>query len=93
VNAIVAEVRAALEETPPELVADIMEHGIMLAGGGSLLHGLDKRIAAETRMPVHIAQDPLSCVARGAGKMVERFDNGVYQDILMRAQSSRRVRR
>ncbi|MEF3275315.1 MAG: rod shape-determining protein [Chloroflexus sp.] len=93
VNAIVAEVRAALEETPPELVADIMEHGIMLAGGGSLLHGLDKRIAAETKMPVHIAQDPLSCVARGAGKMVENFDNSVYQDILMRAQTTRRVRR
>ncbi len=93
VNAIVAEVRAALEETPPELVADIMEHGIMLAGGGSLLHGLDKRIAAETRMPVHIAQDPLSCVARGAGKMVEHFDNSVYQDILMRTQTTRRVRR
>lgn len=93
VNAIVAEVRAALEETPPELVADIMEHGIMLAGGGSLLHGLDKRIAAETKMPVHIAQDPLSCVARGAGKMVEHFDNSVYQDILMRTQTTRRVRR
>ncbi|MGB9738043.1 rod shape-determining protein [Chloroflexus sp.] len=93
VNAIVAEVRAALEETPPELVADIMEHGIMLAGGGSLLHGLDKRIAAETRMPVHVAQDPLSCVARGAGKMVEHFDNSVYQDILMRTQTTRRVRR
>lgn len=93
VNAIVAEVRAALEETPPELVADIMEHGIMLAGGGSLLHGLDKRIAAETKMPVHIAQDPLSCVARGAGKMVEHFDNSVYQDILMRTQMTRRVRR
>lgn len=93
VNAIVAEVRAALEETPPELVADIMEHGIMLAGGGSLLHGLDKRIAAATKMPVHIAQDPLSCVARGAGKMVEHFDNSVYQDILMRTQTTRRVRR
>lgn len=93
VNAIVTEVRAALEETPPELVADIMEHGIMLAGGGSLLHGLDKRIAAETKMPVHIAQDPLSCVARGAGKMVEHFDNSVYQDILMRTQTTRRVRR
>lgn len=93
VNAIVVEVRAALEETPPELVADIMEHGIMLAGGGSLLHGLDKRIAAETKMPVHIAQDPLSCVARGAGKMVEHFDNSVYQDILMRTQTTRRVRR
>jgi rod shape-determining protein MreB len=92
INAIVAEVRAALEETPPELVADVMEYGITLAGGGSLLHGLDKRIAAETRMPVHIAEDPLSCVARGAGKMVENFENRVYQDILTRTQSSRRAK-
>jgi rod shape-determining protein MreB len=81
-----------LEETPPELVADIMEHGITLAGGGSLLHGLDKRIAAETRMPVHIAEDPLSCVARGAGKMVENFENKIYQDILTRSQNTRRAR-
>lgn len=92
VNAIIAEVRAALEETPPELVADIMEYGITLAGGGSLLHGLDKRIAAETRMPVHIAEDPLSCVARGAGKMVENFENKIYQDILTRSQNTRRAR-
>ncbi len=92
VNAIVQEVRAALEETPPELVADIMEHGITLAGGGSLLHGLDRRIAAETRMPVYIAEDPLSCVARGAGKMVENFDNKVYQDILTRTQSTRKAK-
>ncbi len=92
VNAIIAEVRAALEETPPELVADIMEYGVTLAGGGSLLHGLDKRIAAETRMPVHIAEDPLSCVARGAGKMVENFENKVYQDILTRSQNTRRAR-
>jgi rod shape-determining protein MreB len=92
VNAIVAEVRAALEETPPELVADIMEHGIVLAGGGALLHGLDRRIAAETKMPVHIAEDPLSCVARGAGKMVEEFDNPVYRDILTSTQRTRRVR-
>jgi rod shape-determining protein MreB and related proteins len=92
VNNIVEEVRLALEETPPELVADIMEYGITLAGGGSLLHGLDRRIAAETKMPVHIADDPLSCVARGAGKMVEEFGNKVYKDILMRAQQSRRVK-
>ncbi len=93
VNTIVQQVRAALEETPPELVADVMEHGITLAGGGSLLHGLDRRIAAETRMPVYIAEDPLSCVARGAGKMVENFDNRVYRGILTQAQSTRRVKR
>ena len=92
VNTIVSEVRAALEETPPELVADIMEHGIMLAGGGALLHGLARRIQAETRMPVHIAEDPLSCVARGAGKMVEEFQNPVYRDILNSTQRTRRVR-
>jgi rod shape-determining protein MreB and related proteins len=85
-------VRAALEETPPELVADIMEHGIMLAGGGALLHGLGQRIQAETKMPVHIAEDPLSCVARGAGKMVEEFQNPVYRDILNSTQRTRRVR-
>ena len=92
VNTIVAEVRAALEETPPELVADIMEHGLMLAGGGALLHGLSQRIQAETKMPVHIAEDPLSCVARGAGKMVEEFQNPVYRDILNSTQRTRRVR-
>jgi rod shape-determining protein MreB len=92
VNTIVAEVRAALEETPPELVADIMEYGIMLCGGGAQLLGLDKRIAAETKMPVHIADDPLSCVARGAGKMVEEFENPVYRSILTSTQRTRRVR-
>jgi rod shape-determining protein MreB and related proteins len=92
VNTIVAEVRAALEETPPELVADIIEYGIVLAGGGALLHGLDRRIAAETKMPVHIAEDPLSCVARGAGKMVEEFENPTYRDILNSTKRTRRVR-
>ncbi|HEX6287801.1 MAG TPA: rod shape-determining protein [Herpetosiphonaceae bacterium] len=92
VSSIVEEVRTALEETPPELVADIMEHGIMLAGGGALLHGLAQRIAAETRMPVHIADDPLSCVARGAGRMVEEFANPKYHRILERSQNSGRPR-
>lgn len=92
ISAIVEEVRTALEETPPELVADIMEHGIMLAGGGALLHGLAQRIAAETKMPVHIADDPLSCVARGAGRMVEEFDNPKYRAILERSQNHGRTR-
>jgi rod shape-determining protein MreB len=83
VTSIVEEVRIALEATPPELVADIMEHGIVLCGGGALLHGLDRRIMAETKMPVHIADDPLSCVARGAGRMVEELaTNPVYTRIL-----------
>ena len=64
----------------------------MLAGGGALLHGLGQRIQAETKMPVHIAEDPLSCVARGAGKMVEEFQNPVYRDILNSTQRTRRVR-
>ncbi len=92
VTTIVSEVRAALEETPPELVADIMEYGITLAGGGAMLRGLDKRIAAETKMPVHIAEDPLSCVARGAGMMVENFENKVYRDILNGTQRTRRIK-
>lgn len=90
VTSIVEEVRVALEATPPELVADIMEHGIVLCGGGALLHGLDRRIMAETRMPVHIADDPLSCVARGAGRMVEELaTNPVYTRILEGTQGRR----
>jgi rod shape-determining protein MreB len=65
VNAIVEAVKVALESAPPELAADIMDQGIYLAGGGALLRGLDLTIAAETSMPVHIAPDPLSCVALG----------------------------
>ncbi len=73
VNSIVAEVKTALEETPPELVADIMDRGIVLAGGGALLHGLDQRLREETLMPVHIAEDPLTCVVRGTGKCLEEL--------------------
>ncbi len=91
VEAIIEIVKMTLEETPPELVADIMERGITLAGGGALLLGLDKRMAAETRMPVHIAQDPLSCVVRGCGKVVENIDE--YASILAAGQRSRTVKR
>jgi rod shape-determining protein MreB len=92
INTILADIRSAIEETPPELLSDVMEHGIVLAGGGALLRGIDKRIAAETRMPVYIAENPLSCVARGAGKMVEEFSNPIFREILTATQRTRRVK-
>jgi len=70
-NAIVEAVKLTLEATPPELAADAMNHGIVLAGGGALLRGMDKLISKETAMPVIVADDPLSCVAIGTGKVVE----------------------
>ena len=73
VQAIVDAVKDTLEETPPELVADIMDQGIYLAGGGALLKGLDTRIAEATQMVVHIADDPLTCVARGTGMVLENL--------------------
>ena len=71
VYAIVEAVKATLESTPPELSADIMERGICLVGGGALLQGLDKLLAAETQMPVYVADDPLTCVAIGTGRAIE----------------------
>ena len=71
VEQIMEAIRTTLEKTPPELSADIMDHGIMLTGGGALLRGLDKLIAIETKMPVHIAENPLDCVANGAGLCLE----------------------
>ena len=71
VNQILEAVKATLEKTPPELSADIMDHGIMLTGGGALLRGLDKRIREETGMPVIVADAPLDCVADGAGIYLE----------------------
>jgi len=71
VTAIVEAVKACLEKTPPELAADIMDRGIILAGGGALLRNLDSLIADQTGIPVHIAEDPLTCVAHGTGKVLE----------------------
>jgi rod shape-determining protein MreB len=75
VNAIVEAVKVTLETTPPELAADIMERGIVLAGGGALLEGLDKILARETSMPVHIATDPLSCVVVGTGRVLDEINS------------------
>ncbi|HET7678370.1 MAG TPA: rod shape-determining protein [Candidatus Limnocylindrales bacterium] len=74
VQQIVDTIKDTIEETPPELVADIMDQGIVLAGGGALLQGLDRRVAEATQMPVHVAEDPLTCVARGTGKVLEELD-------------------
>jgi rod shape-determining protein MreB len=89
VTSIVEVVKQALEESPPELVADIMQNGITLAGGGALLQGLDRRLAIETRMPVHIAEDPLTCVVRGTGRILEGLEQ--YSRILRASQATRRV--
>lgn len=74
VISIIEAIKTTLEKTPPELAADIMDKGIMLAGGGALLRGLDQLINEETHMPVHIAESPLDCVAVGAGKALDTID-------------------
>jgi rod shape-determining protein MreB len=74
VNAIVDTVTDAIEETPPELVADMMTRGITLAGGGSLLPGLRDLLDERTTMSVHLAEDPLGCVVRGTGKVLNELD-------------------
>ncbi|SDF21194.1 rod shape-determining protein [Sporolituus thermophilus] len=71
---IIEAVKVTLEKTPPELAADIMDRGIVMTGGGSLLRGLDTLLNKETGMPVHIAEDALSCVALGTGKALESID-------------------
>ncbi len=91
VNTIVDLVKTCVEETPPELVADIMERGITLAGGGALLLGLDKRLQSELRMPVYRADDPLTCVARGTGRVAEALH--LYQRALAGGQELRRPAR
>jgi len=74
INAIVEAVRIALERTPPELAADIVDKGIVLAGGGALLRNLDALLREETGLPVVIAEDPLSCVVLGSGKVLDELD-------------------
>ena len=71
VQAIVEVVRGVLERTPPELAADIFERGLVLTGGGALLRALDRVLSRETGLPVHVADDPITCVARGTGKALE----------------------
>ena len=74
VSQIIESIKATLDKTPPELASDIMDRGIVLAGGGALLQRLNERIRAETQMPVHLAESPLTCVAVGSGRSLEEFD-------------------
>jgi rod shape-determining protein MreB len=71
---IIDAIKATLDKTPPELASDIMDRGIMLAGGGSLLRGMPERVREETQMPVNLAESPLTCVAVGSGRSLEEFD-------------------
>ena len=71
---IVENIKIALEATPPELVADIYERGIVMTGGGSLLRSFDALIARETEIPVRVAEDPMACAVRGAGALLDHFD-------------------
>ncbi|AIA76606.1 MULTISPECIES: rod shape-determining protein [Halomonadaceae] len=78
-GSIVAAVKSALEQSPPELASDIAERGLVLTGGGALLRDLDKLIAEETGLPVIVAEDPLTCVARGGGKALEMIDQHTFE--------------
>lgn len=90
VASIVDSIKMTVEETPPELVADIMDKGIMLAGGGALLRGLDRLVSLSTKMPVHVADDPLTCVVRGAGLVLEDIDK--LKDVLVTTQHEKSPR-
>jgi rod shape-determining protein MreB len=84
---IIAAVRDTLDRTPPELAGDVMEHGVTLAGGGALLHGMAERMSEECRMPARLAESPMTCVATGSGQALEEFE------AIRRAQRNSRPRR
>lgn len=82
VRQIVDAVKLSLEKTPPELAADIRDHGIMLTGGGSMLKGLANKLRDETSLPVNLADDPLTCVVRGTGIVLDDMER--YHKVLLR---------
>jgi rod shape-determining protein MreB len=84
VQQIVDAVKLTLERTPPELSADILDRGIMLSGGGALLKQLDERIKLETSLPVHVAEDPLTAVVRGTGKVLDHLNH--YSKVLVKSR-------
>ena len=87
VTLIIDAMKSTLDKTPPELAADIMDRGIVLAGGGALLQGLDERVRHETQIPVHLAESPLTCVAVGSGRSLEEFE------VIHRTSRARAARR
>src|SRR6059036_2215104 len=92
VSQIIDAIKSTLDKTPPELAADIMDRGIVLAGGGALLQGLDERLRHETQMPVHLAESPLTCVAVGSGRSLEEFD-AIHRSSRARSRNGRNGRR
>lgn len=71
---IVQAAKTVLERTPPELSADIIDRGIILTGGGALMHGIDELLASELKVPVFVADEPMNCVAKGTGIMLQDID-------------------
>jgi len=82
IETIVEAVKVALERTPPELASDILDRGIVLTGGGALLRNLDERMREDTSLPIHIAEDPLTCVVRGCGAILEDFER--FEKVLLK---------
>jgi rod shape-determining protein MreB and related proteins len=89
VSQIIDAIKSTLDKTPPELAADIMDRGIVLAGGGALLAGLDERLRRETQMPVHLAESPLTCVAVGSGRSLEEFE-AIHRSAKAQARNGKR---
>jgi len=89
IKVIIENIKDTIENTPPELVSDLYEKGMVLTGGGALLRGLDTLIAHETKMPVHITDDPLTAVVRGTGKVLDDLDN--LREILLPSTKDTRL--
>lgn len=87
ISEIIEVIKSSLEKTPPELASDIMEKGIVLAGGGALIENLDKLVAMKTGMPAHVAEDPLECVVKGTGKTIEDLEQ--LRTVLINARKNR----
>ena len=87
IDEIIEVIKQSLEKTPPELASDIMEKGIMLAGGGALIENLDKLVTLKTGMPAHVAVNPLECVVNGAGKTIE--DINKLRTVLINSKKNR----
>ena len=90
IKVIINNVKSAVEESPPELVGEIMQKGIILAGGGGLIKGLDKLISEQTEMPVHKMEDPLTAVVRGIGVVLENLDS--LKDVLIETGDEKRIK-
>ena len=84
INTIIESIKLTLEQTPPELASDILDRGIILSGGGALSRRLDDRIMQETHLPVNVADDPLTCVVRGTGKILDDFPS--FHKVLLKTR-------